>query len=156
MNNTYISEIMSREKLPVLKDSETLNAFFNMGTRSRSNCYIVNRDNILQGMIDDRAVLEYTAPLMAIVDRKNSRNLMERIRNIPLSDIAVKPGRTLNLESTLHEVLQHLHVESRSALPVLDDRGTLLGEITITSVFQKLDSDEESCCEDGDVALKAV
>ena len=155
MKHTHISEIMSKEKLAVLNKDETLGDFFRIrGTGS--NCYIVNEDNVLQGVIDDRAILKYTAPLMAIVDQNNSRNLMDRIRNIPLSEIVEKSPSPLNLKSKIHEILQILHLESCSALPVLDDNGVLIGEITITSIFEKMGRGSDCLSEREPASLKAV
>ena len=155
MKNTQISEMIEKNNLTVLLDSETLGSFFKKKS-SRSNCYIVNKENILQGMIDDRIVLEYTAPLVALVDRKNSQNLMERIKDMPLKDIIKKPGNTLSMKSTIHEILQYLHLELRDALPVLDDKGALIGEITISSIFGTLDSGMADSRKNTERTLKAV
>jgi len=155
VKNTQVSEMIEKENLTVLLDSETLESFFKMKS-SKSNCYVVNKENILQGVIDNRIVLEYTAPMLALVDRKNSRNLMQRIKKIPLRDIIEKPGKTLSMKSTIHEIFLDLQLGSRDALPVLDTKGVLIGEITILHIFETLNSERDNSTENTERALKAV
>jgi Mg/Co/Ni transporter MgtE len=146
MIKKQIHEMMSREKLNCLSESDSLHSFLSRKEKKTANCYIVDHQNTLKGILSEKTVLQFIAPMLPLLDEQHTISLMEKLKSIPLSDLIDQNFKALSLTNTLSEILQDLTTSSHEALAVVDSHGRLLGEVTISSLLAFLNS-KNSCVE---------
>jgi predicted transcriptional regulator len=140
MKNTHISEIISQNKLTILSDQDTLNTFLSLDKKNSANCYVVNNQNVLKGVVNEKTVLQFISPMLPLLDQQNNSSFMKKLGNVPLSSLINKSFKTLTMKNSLSDVLQDLTNTSQDALAVVNGEGKLMGEVTINSVLNSLGS----------------
>ena len=123
---TVVKDIMNREPVTVEMDT-TLERVRNLFTKAATHHIIVVRDREPIGIISDRDVLRTVSPFVGkLSERPQDLSTLNRLAHQVMSRnlITVRPD-TPNTEA-IGLLLQH----RISALPVLSDRGNLIGIVS--------------------------
>lgn len=154
MLNTNISEIMNQENLCTFAADDTVNTF--LSSVHKNNSYLVDSQNNLTGVINEQNYLQFLSPMLPLLERETSDVFMERLGDVPVSAIAEKNYAALNRNSTLSETIQELVQAKQPALPVVDEHGKLIGEVTYNSVISLLGSNDKGRSSYADKNLRVV
>ncbi len=143
MKNIHISEVISRKELSILNENDSLNTYLNLDKQEAQDHYILNDFNILTGIINEKAVLQFISPMLCLIDQQKGNNLMKGLKEIPVSSIANKSFTALNINDNLSDILVLFAQTTEKTLPVVDELGQLSGNVTIQSVLNRLSFDAE-------------
>lgn len=143
MKDIHISEVINRKKLSTLNENDSLNTYLNLEKKEAKDHYILNDQNILTGIINEKAVLQFISPMLFLLDQQKGNQLMKEIKDIPVSSIANKSFTALNIDDNLSEILILFAQTTEKTLPVVDEKGQLSGNVKIQNVLKRLTFNEE-------------
>ena len=123
-----IKEIMKKENLPVVKRTDPMSKVmpFPEGT---SHAWVVREeDEKVVGVVTEHDVLRIISPETSsyVLGFPDMRSLCS---NCPIENIMTKELIETGPEGTLEDALKKIVNHRISQLPVLDERGTLVGEV---------------------------
>jgi len=142
MNKTYISELSNGREAVCFPMESTLKDLLIslMENWKIHNFYFVDGKEVLQAVVRKNRLLEYLAPLYAAVtiDGEYNRALENRLARVQASQLFADDFTCLTPGLLVPEALA-LFVESgMEYLPLTDNRGRLIGEVSADSLIKAL------------------
>lgn len=130
----FIDKSMTKKVITIHKDAPILEAGEKMKQNNIRHIPVVDKDNILLGVITDRDIRSaMPSVLLADVDTQKER---ERIAKLRVEDIMTKNPITISPANTLEDAILLMQQTKVGAFPVVDENRKLQGIISIRDMMR--------------------
>lgn len=131
----YVKDHMSRNPFTVSEDTFISKAIEIMRRNNFHRLPVVDSKNRMTGLITEGLIEEGSGSRITSLSIYELNYLLSRTR---VSDIMIKDVKTISPDVLLEEAAQKMLDEGVSVLPVVDDKGELVGIITEKDIFRAL------------------
>lgn len=131
----YVKDHMSRNPFTVSEDTFISKAIEIMRRNNFHRLPVVDSKNKMTGLITEGLIEEGSGSRITSLSIYELNYLLSRTR---VSDIMIKDVKTISPDVLLEEAAQKMLDEGVSVLPVVDDKGELVGIITEKDIFRAL------------------
>lgn len=131
----YVKDHMSRNPFTVSEDTFISKAIEIMRRNNFHRLPVVDSKNRMTGLITEGLIEEGSGSRITSLSIYELNYLLSRTR---VSDIMIKEVKTISPDVLLEEAAQKMLDEGVSVLPVVDDKGELVGIITEKDIFRAL------------------
>jgi acetoin utilization protein AcuB len=129
----FIDKTMTKKVMTVSKETSVLEASELMKKHSIRHLPIVDKDNILLGIVTDRDIRSAMPSILTDFDSQKER---ERVGKIRLEEIMTKNPITISPMNTLEDALILMQQTKVGAFPVVDEHRKLQGIISIRDLMR--------------------
>lgn len=129
----FIDKTMTKKVVTVSKETSVLEASELMKKSSIRHLPVVDKDNILLGIVTDRDVRSAMPSILLDFDSQKER---ERIEKIRIEDIMTKNPITISPMNTLEDAIILMQQTNVGAFPVVDENRKLQGIISIRDLMR--------------------
>lgn len=129
----FIDKTMTKKVVTVSKETSVLEASELMKKSGIRHLPVVDKDNILLGIVTDRDVRSAMPSILLDFDSQKER---ERIEKIRIEDIMTKNPITISPMNTLEDAIILMQQTNVGAFPVVDENRKLQGIISIRDLMR--------------------
>lgn len=130
----FIDKSMTKKVITIHKDAPILEASEKMKQNNIRHIPVVDKDNILLGVVTDRDIRSAMPSIvLADVDTQKER---ERITKLKVEDIMTKNPVTISPANTLEDAIMLMQQTKVGAFPVVDENRKLQGIISIRDMMR--------------------
>ena len=137
MKNISLAELLDQRDIPVFNEQASLEDLI---IYDREHCccshfYFTNREGVLTGILSKQKILEFLSSLFFLVDKNQEDRLAETLATVKVRPLMDTHAPSLRLNQSLPQGVEVLLLSGYSALPVLDDKRKLIGEVSRDSLL---------------------
>ncbi len=130
----FVEKSMTQKVITIDKDADIISAQELMAKNTIRHLPVVNKDNVLIGMVTDRDIR--SAMPFGLFKDSADKEQIEKIAAIKIKDIMATDLIKISPLDTIQDALLHIQRAMVGALPVVDERGRLKGIISVRDLLR--------------------
>jgi CBS domain-containing protein len=130
---SQVHAVMQLVPAVVTPETELFDAIALMRSRQVRHLPVVDQENRVVGMLSDRDVRNVVGDPRRFLDLPEGR---DKVRESRVSDVMTRDVITVHRDAPVTAAIEHLLHERIGAIPVVDDRGHLVGVVSYLDVVR--------------------